>query len=76
MIETKELTDSQHQGWDRFQDERGVIESREARFLASCLRELGGKDTEGWRFDYPNRVFYRHVPDPPKDNAASADTDA
>ncbi len=58
-IDILHLTDSQHLGWDKFSDERAVLEAREARFLASCLQELGGALTDAWQFDRVKRVFWK-----------------
>lgn len=72
-MKTLNLSDSQHLGWDKFSDERAVLEAKEARFLASCLRELGGKLTDPWQFDRVHRVFW--MPDPPQDDAAATPTE-
>ena len=63
MIKQLELSDSQHQAWDKFIDSRAVLESQESRFLNSCFKELGGEGQ--WQFDYPNRRFLFMVPDAP-----------
>lgn len=63
MIRKLDLTESQHLGFDKYADERAMLEAREARFLAACLRELGGKIEDPWRFDRVTRVFYVNVPD-------------
>lgn len=73
MTKTLNLSDSQHLGWDKFSDERAALEAREARFLAACLRELGGKLNEPWQFDRAHRVFYMNVPD---SDATATPTDA
>lgn len=57
------LTDSQHIGYDHLEDRDAVIEAQKARFLASCLRELGANPLEGWRFDRATRVFWRDIDD-------------
>lgn len=69
MIERVDLTDSQHEGYARFQDEKAIQSSREARFLAACLREHGKSldPKEGWQFDHGQICFYRIVPDAPTD---------
>lgn len=63
MIERMELSESQHLGFDKYCDERAVFEAKEARFIAMCLLERGGKLTDGWQFDKVHRVFWRDVPD-------------
>lgn len=73
MIKTLELTDSHHLLLDRLADDRAVLESREARALASMLRELGGKLNDPWQFDKAHRVFYMNVPD---SDATATPTDA
>lgn len=62
-VKTIELTESQHLGWDKFSDDRAVLEAREARYLAACLRELGGKLSDPWQWDRTHRVFYLNTPD-------------
>ena len=59
------MTDAQHLGFDRYCDDRAILEAREARFLAACLTELGGNINDPWRFDRASRTFYREVPDEP-----------
>lgn len=61
MLKKLELSGSQHQGWDRFLDDRAVAEAREKRFLSDCLLELGGKMNEPWQFDATTRTFWMEV---------------
>ena len=59
--DTKFLTVSQQIGWNTFLDERALAQGREARFIGACLKELGGKPQENWRFDYESKCFFREV---------------
>lgn len=71
-IKRLQLTDSQHEGWSRFQDDKVVAASREKRFLAACLVELGGRLNEPWQFDEASETFWINIPDK-EPNADSAD---
>ena len=63
MTKRIELTDTHHLLLDRLQEDRAVLDMREARAIASMLRELGGKLDEPWQFDKVHRVFWMNTPD-------------
>ena len=71
MIERLDLSESQHLGYDKFCDERAVVDAKETRFIAACLLERGGRLTDGWQFDKVHRVFWRDVPDAAADTTQS-----
>lgn len=64
MTKTLELSDSHHLLLDRLADDRAILDAKEARALASMLRERGGALNEPWQFDRQHRVFYMNVPEP------------
>lgn len=72
-MKTLSLTESQHLGLDKYADDRAVVDSREARFLAACLQELGGKINEPWQFDKVHRVFYLNVPESKENESTTAE---
>ncbi len=67
MMESKELSESQHLLWDRVLDDRAIQAGRESRILANFLRELGGQLNGGWSWDGESRVFYRVTHEPTTD---------
>ena len=63
MIEQKQMTESMHIAMDRVEEERAREDAVTARWLAACLRELGGDTKESWQYDKINRVFWIDRPE-------------
>lgn len=78
MIKKLQLTDSQHEGYGRYLDDRATLSNREKRFLQACLVELGGRMNEPWQFDEQSEAFWINIPDEPlkEPNAPTANSGA